>query len=63
MVITAIIYEFFMLGANAPAVLGLFTLGYCGDQLIARFDDGTDAVGNGFCAHGGGLEMSRRYCQ
>ena len=38
--IAAIIDELFMLGADAPAVLGLFALGKGRDQLLAAFDDG-----------------------
>lgn len=63
MMVRAVIDEFFMLGANAPAVLRLLALGNRGDELIARFNDGIFAVRNSFCAHARGLEMSRLYCQ
>jgi hypothetical protein len=55
--IRPVIDEFFMFGANAPAVLRLFALGNRGDELIARFNDGIVAVRNSFCAHARGLEM------
>ena len=61
--VTAVIDKFLMLGADAPAVLGLFPLGNRSDQLIASFDDGIFKVRSCFCAHTGRLEMSPRDCQ
>src|SRR3546814_20122763 len=53
--------EFLMLGADAPAVLGLGALGEGRDQLLAAFDDGigTACVGSGAPEIGSGWFRER----
>src|SRR3546814_15693947 len=46
-VVGGAIDEFLMLGADAPAVPGLFALDHGRSELVAVFDDGIVAVGGG----------------
>src|SRR3546814_17654509 len=50
-VVCGAIDEFLMLGADAPAVPGLFALDHGRRALVAVFDDGILAVGGGARAH------------
>jgi hypothetical protein len=49
--------EFFVLGPDAPTILGLFTLCHKGDELVAGLDNRIVAIRNCFCAHASGLRL------
>ena len=49
--------EFFVLGADAPRILGLFTMRKNADQVGLALDHGVDLCGGGARAHARALDL------